>query len=108
MFFDFDKSDITPEAAAILDRAAQAYQQTGQSSVEIDGHTDTTGSATYNQALSVRRAEAVKAYMANKGIPANQMTTRGFGFTRLLVDTPLGVREPQNRRAEIIFGRGSN
>jgi outer membrane protein OmpA-like peptidoglycan-associated protein len=108
VFFDWDKSDITPEAAAILDRAAEAYVQTGQSSVVIDGHTDTSGSAAYNMRLSQRRADAVKAYMAGKGIAESQMTTRGFGFTRLLVDTPLGVREPQNRRAEITFGQPSN
>jgi outer membrane protein OmpA-like peptidoglycan-associated protein len=108
VFFDWDKYDITPEAAAILDRAAEAYMQTGQSSVVIDGHTDTSGSAKYNQGLSERRANAVKAYMAGKGIAESQMTTRGFGFNRLLVDTPLGVREPQNRRAEVIFGQPTN
>jgi len=108
VFFDWDRQEITPEAAAILDRAAEAYVQTGQSSVVIDGHTDTSGPAAYNQKLSERRADAVKAYMAGKGISESQMTTRGFGFNRLLVDTPLGVREPQNRRAEVVFGTPTN
>jgi outer membrane protein OmpA-like peptidoglycan-associated protein len=104
VFFDWDKYDITPEAAAILDRAAEAYMQTGQTSVVLAGHTDTSGRASYNMGLSQRRADAVKAYMASKGITDSAMTTQAFGQTRLLVETPDGVREPQNRRAEITFG----
>jgi outer membrane protein OmpA-like peptidoglycan-associated protein len=78
--------------------------QTGQTAVAIAGHTDTSGSAAYNMGLSIRRADAVKAYMAGKGIADSAMVTKGFGETNLLVQTADGVREPQNRRAEITFG----
>lgn len=103
VFFDWDKSLITVEAAQILERAAQQYAATGQTSVEIAGHTDTSGTASYNMALGQRRADAVKAYLATKGVPETAMVTQSFGETRLLVETADGVREPQNRRAEITF-----
>src|SRR3546814_5550759 len=61
MFFDWDKADVTPEAASILDNAAAAYQQTGQASVMLAGHADKSGSDQYNVGLSQRRAEAAKA-----------------------------------------------
>jgi outer membrane protein OmpA-like peptidoglycan-associated protein len=107
VFFDWDKSDITSEAASILDNAAAAYQQTGSASIVLAGHTDKSGSDQYNQGLSQRRADAVKAYLAGKGIPDGAMTTEAFGESRPLVETADGVREPQNRRVEITFGPGS-
>jgi outer membrane protein OmpA-like peptidoglycan-associated protein/uncharacterized protein YhjY with autotransporter beta-barrel domain len=103
VFFDWDKSLITAEAAQILERAAEQYAATGQTRVEIAGHTDTSGTATYNMALGQRRADAVRAYLATKGVPEGAMVTQSFGETRLLVETADGVREPQNRRAEITF-----
>ena len=104
MFFDWDRSVITAEAAAILDRAAAQYAATGQTSVVLAGHTDKSGTESYNQALSQRRADAVKRYMVGKGVADNVITTEAFGETRPLVDTADGVREPQNRRVEITFG----
>ena len=107
VFFDWDKSDITPEAAAILDNAAAAYAQTGRASVMLAGHADKSGSDAYNVALSQRRADAVKAYLAGKGIADGAITTQAFGESRPLVETADGVREPQNRRVEITYGPGS-
>ena len=104
VFFDWDRSVVTPEAAAVLDRAAAQYAATGQTSVVLAGHTDKSGTESYNQALSQRRADAVKRYMVGKGIADNSVTTEAFGETRPLVDTADGVREPQNRRVEITFG----
>jgi len=104
VFFDWDRSVITPEAAAILDRAADQYAATGQTSVTLAGHADKSGKADYNVALSQRRADAVKAYMTGKGVAAGVITTEAFGESRPLVDTADGVREPQNRRVEITFG----
>ncbi len=104
VFFDWDRSVITPEAAAILDRAADQYASTGQTSVTLAGHADKSGKADYNQALSQRRADAVKDYMTRKGVAPGVITTEAFGETRPLVDTADGVREPQNRRVEITFG----
>jgi outer membrane protein OmpA-like peptidoglycan-associated protein len=107
VFFDWDKADITPEAMGILDNAAAAYQQTGQASVMLAGHADRSGSASYNVGLSQRRADAVRSYLAGKGIPDTAISTEAFGESRPLVETADGVREPQNRRVEITFGPGS-
>ena len=107
VFFDWDKSDITPEAASILDNAAAAYQQNGQASVMLAGHADKSGSDKYNLGLSQRRADSVKAYLAGKGVPEAALSTEAFGESRPLVETADGVREPQNRRVEITFGPGS-
>jgi len=104
VFFDWDRSVITPEAAAILDRAADQYAATGQTSVTLAGHADKSGKPDYNVALSQRRADAVKSYMTGKGVAAGVISTEAFGESRPLVDTADGVREPQNRRVEITFG----
>jgi outer membrane protein OmpA-like peptidoglycan-associated protein/opacity protein-like surface antigen len=103
VFFDWDKSNITAEAAAILDRAAEQYMATGQTSVALAGHADRSGKDDYNLRLSQRRADAVKAYLAGKGVPESAMVTEAFGESRPLVETADGVREPQNRRVEITF-----
>ena len=104
VFFDWDKSLVTAEAAAVLDRAAEQYAATGQTSVSLAGHADKSGTDAYNVGLSQRRADAVKAYMASKGVPDGVITTEAFGESRPLVETADGVREPQNRRVEITFG----
>ncbi len=69
----------------------------------VTGHTDTVGTAAYNQALSERRATSVKAALVADGVAAGEITTIGVGKTGLLVPTADGVREPQNRRAEIVL-----
>ena len=104
IFFDWDRSVITPEAAAILDRAAEQYAATGQTSVMLAGYADKSGKPDYNMALSQRRADAAKRYMAGKGVAEGVINTEAFGETHPLVDTADGVREPQNRRVEITFG----
>ena len=107
VFFDWDRDEITPQAAAILDNAASAYQTCGQAQVMIAGHADRSGSDQYNVGLSQRRAANVRSYLAGRGIPDGVMTTEAFGESRPLVETADGVREPQNRRVEITFGPGS-
>jgi outer membrane protein OmpA-like peptidoglycan-associated protein/opacity protein-like surface antigen len=107
VFFDWDKDEITPQAAGILDNAAGAYQQTGRASVTLAGHADRSGSDAYNVGLSQRRANNVRSYLAGRGVPDGSITTEAFGESRPLVDTADGVREPQNRRVEITFGPGS-
>ncbi len=104
VFFDWDRSIVTTEAMQILDRAAEQYAATGQTSVALAGHADKSGKDDYNVRLSQRRADAVKAYLATKGVPDGVITTEAFGESRPLVDTADGVREPQNRRVEITFG----
>jgi OOP family OmpA-OmpF porin len=105
VFFDWNKSDITAEASSILDNAANAFATTGQARVQLAGHADKSGSDSYNVGLSQRRADAVKAYMAGKGVPETAVATEAFGESKPLVDTADGVREPQNRRVEITYAR---
>ena len=69
----------------------------------MNGYTDTSGTHQYNQGLSVRRARAVQAELIKDGVPQSAITIQGFGDTQLLVPTGPGVREPQNRRVEIVI-----
>jgi len=107
VFFEWNKSDITAEAASILDNAVTAYGDCGQAQVMLAGYTDTSGTPKYNLGLSQRRADAVSAYVTSKGIPAGVVTSKAFGETNLRVQTADGVRELQNRRVEITYGPGS-
>jgi opacity protein-like surface antigen len=101
VFFDFNKSNLTAEAQAVVAEAAEAYKTTGSVRVEVVGHTDTVGSASYNQQLSERRAASVAAELTRLGVPSDAITTEGRGFSDPMVPTGPGVREPQNRRAVI-------
>ncbi len=107
VFFDWDKSDITPEASSILDNAISNYQNCGNAQVMLAGHADRSGSASYNVGLSQRRADSVKAYFTAHGIPAGVISTEAFGESRPRVATADGVRELQNRRVEVTYGPGS-
>lgn len=100
VFFDWNKSNITPAADRTISDAVKAWGKAVQ--YKVVGHTDTSGSAAYNKKLSVRRAEAVKKSLVAKGIPAKAVATEGKGDTQLLVQTGKNVREPSNRRAQII------
>jgi OmpA-OmpF porin, OOP family len=103
VFFDWDKYNITPEGERIIEVAAQQYKAGGSVRLQVTGYTDTTGSAGYNQRLSERRANAVAGRLAALGVARSDMAVSGRGFNDLRVPTPLGVREPQNRRVEILF-----
>lgn len=103
VFFDWDRADLTDRARQIIAEAASASQRVAVTRIEVSGHTDTTGSAAYNQTLSVRRAETVAVELVRLGVPRAAITTQGFGFSRPLVATGPNVREPQNRRVEIIL-----
>lgn len=107
VFFDFDRSDLTPEASSILSNAVTAYTNCGNARVMLAGHTDRSGSAQYNMALAERRNTSVRGYMTSRGIPAGQISGQAFGESQPRVPTADGVREPQNRRVEITYGPGS-
>ena len=107
VFFEWDKSDVTPEAASILDNAVAAYGDCGQAQVMLAGHADKSGTPKYNLGLSQRRNDAVQAYLTSKGIPGGVITTKAFGESAPRVETADGVRELQNRRVEITYGPGS-
>ncbi len=103
VFFDFDSAVIRPEAEPILDRAAKDYRQYGFARIKLVGHADRAGPDWYNDRLSLRRAEAVRKALAARGVPADAMVTIGKGEREPLVPTDDGVREPQNRRVEILI-----
>ena len=107
VFFEWDKSDITPEAASILDNAVTQYQSCGNAQVMLAGHADRSGSASYNVGLSQRRADSVKGYLTAHGITDGVIQTQAFGESRPRVETADGVREVQNRRVEVTYGPGS-
>ena len=103
VFFDWDKYNITAEGMQILEAAAAHYKAGGAVQIQVTGYTDLTGSPGYNQRLSERRANAVATVLERLGIPRNEMIVAGRGMNDPRVPTPLGVREPQNRRVEIVF-----
>jgi outer membrane protein OmpA-like peptidoglycan-associated protein len=102
VFFDWDKATLTDRARQIIKDAADNSTRVQYTRIEVNGYTDTSGTPAYNQKLSVRRAQAVAAELTRNGVPASAITIQGFGDTRLLVATGPNVREPQNRRVEII------
>jgi OOP family OmpA-OmpF porin len=108
VFFDFDKSNLTAEAQSVVSEAVKTAKQNGFVKVMVTGHTDTVGSDQYNQALSERRADAVKDEMVRQGMDGNSIAIAGKSFHDPLVPTGPGVREPQNRRAVIDLGAGAN
>ena len=103
VFFDWDKYSLTDRARQIIREAAENSTRVQYTRIEVNGYTDTSGTPKYNLGLSIRRANAVKAELIKDGVPAAAITTQGFGDTHLLVPTGPGVREPQNRRVEIII-----
>ncbi|MGZ8995179.1 MAG: OmpA family protein [Rhodospirillales bacterium] len=105
VFFGLNESKLTPEAEDVVAKAAQQFKETGAARIVAAGHTDTTGSAAYNQRLSERRAEAVADELVRLGVPATAIATVGEGQENLLVPTGDGVNEPQNRRVEIVSER---
>jgi OOP family OmpA-OmpF porin len=103
VFFDFDSSQLTADAQSIVATAAADALAGGSPSLNVTGHTDRSGSDAYNQALSIRRATAVQNALIAGGVPAGIIVIRGAGESEPLVPTADGVREPQNRRVEIVI-----
>lgn len=101
VFFGFNKANLTAEASRVVADAAAAAKEFGSASIVVVGHTDTVGSNAYNDALSMRRSQAVKDGLAGHGIPASAISTAGRGESELMVQTGDAVKEPQNRRATI-------
>ena len=108
VFFDFNKSDLAPQARDIVDTAAKNARATKVTQLTVTGHTDTVGSDAYNMRLSRRRAESVAARLEKDGIASSQIEIVAKGKRDLLVPTADGVREPQNRRVQIVYSRGAN
>src|SRR4051812_48681224 len=103
VFFDWDRSNLSAQAQATIQQAAAAFKSRGSARVTATGHTDTSGPESYNMALSLRRANSVKAELVRQGVPADAIAVVGRGESQPLVATGDGVREPQNRRVEIVM-----
>jgi OmpA-OmpF porin, OOP family len=99
--FDFDKSVVKPEGKVVLDRLADQAKSMNLEVIIAVGHADWTGPEAYNQKLSERRAEAVKAYLVSKGIPAGKIHTEGKGETQPVADNKTREGRAQNRRVEV-------
>jgi OmpA-OmpF porin, OOP family len=103
VFFDWDKYNLTDRARQIVAEAAANSTKVQYTKIEVNGYTDTSGTPKYNMGLSIRRANTVAAELVKDGVPKAAIAIQGFGQTHLLVPTADGVREPQNRRVEIII-----
>ncbi len=103
VFFDWDRADLTTRARQIVAQAAEASARTQTTRIEVDGYTDLSGTALYNRRLSIRRAESVQSELVRDGVPQREIAIYGYGETNPLVQTAQGVREPQNRRVEIVL-----
>ena len=102
VFFDWDKATLTPEGDRLIQLAADAFKQGGSPRIDLTGYTDTSGSVKYNLGLSRRRADAVRNRLLKLGVRADAITVTGRGKENLRVPTADNVREPQNRRVEIV------
>jgi len=109
VLFDFDKSVIKPEGRSKLDELAGKVKGINLEVVIAIGHADSIGSDEYNQRLSVRRAEAVKAYMVSKGLEANRVYTEGKGEKQPVASNKTAEGRAKNRRTEIeVIGTRKN
>ena len=99
--FDFAKSDLKPEGKASLDALITKIKGINLEVAIAVGHTDSVGSDAYNQALSLARAESVKAYLVSQGIPAARIRTDGKGESQPVADNATAAGRAKNRRVEI-------
>ena len=103
VYFNFDRSDLEASAEPIIKQAAGDAKNGKVTRIAVTGYTDLAGTAQYNQRLSERRAESVRAELVKLGVPNDEIVTVGRGKTDPIVPTADGVREPRNRRVEIVM-----
>ena len=101
VLFDFDKSNVKPEAAAILDRLVAFMKENSDKKANLSGHTDNVGTDAYNQALSERRVASVKDYVVGKGVDGGRVSGQGFGESKPIADNKTAEGRSKNRRVEI-------
>ena len=105
-YFDFDKSTLKAEGKAKLDELADKLGQVNVETIVATGHTDSVGADAYNQALSVRRANAVKAYLVSKGVAAERVLVEGKGEAQPVASNATKAGRAQNRRVGVEVGGG--
>ena len=101
VLFDFDKSNIKPQAAGILDRLVTFMNQNKASRVNFAGYTDNVGTEAYNQALSERRVNSTRDYIVKKGVDGSRISGQGFGESKPIADNKTTDGRAKNRRVEI-------
>lgn len=101
VFFDWGKNELSGDAKSELDKVAAEYAARGSGRVVLAAYTDRSGDARANVAVSRKRGELVKAYLADKGVPTGAIRVQAYGENRPYVATEDGVREVQNRRVDI-------
>jgi outer membrane protein OmpA-like peptidoglycan-associated protein len=107
VLFDFDRSDIRADAEAVLRQVVDSLNKRFRGrAIQVDGHTDSQGSDAYNDSLSVRRAEAVKQWLAGHGIAASRIATHGYGETEPVASNASEDRRQRNRRVVIGVSKG--
>jgi peptidoglycan-associated lipoprotein len=106
IFFDFNRSEIRPDAREVLARKADVLNQFPEIAIRIEGHADERGTVEYNLALGERRAQAAKDYLANAGIDPSRMATISYGEERPAVDESNESAWSQNRRDEFVITSG--
>ena len=99
--FATDQDQVIPPFYATLDSVAIVLNKFNKTLVDVDGHTDSTGSAAHNQALSERRAQSVANYLAGRGVDPRRMSAVGYGFTRPIASNDTEIGRAENRRVEI-------
>jgi OOP family OmpA-OmpF porin len=105
--FDFNSAEIRPDSQPILDEAVLLLGDNREVDIVAEGHTDALGTAEYNQALSVRRAESVYRYLVNRGIAPERLTVVGFGETQPVASNDTEAGRAQNRRVELRVRNGA-
>lgn len=103
VYFDYDKANLTPQASTLIQEAASRALQNDIETVVVSGNTDTSGSSAYNQALSERRARVVREALVANGVSADRIRSEAYGESNLAKATADGVREPLNRRSEVVI-----
>ena len=101
VYFDYNKSNLTSEAATLIDEASGRALQHNVGSVVVQGNTDTSGSSSYNQRLSEKRGKVVRDALVTEGLDAGDITVEAYGENNLAKPTPDGTREPLNRRSDV-------
>ena len=101
--FDTNRADVKPQFQPVLGQLAQSIQQYPGTVVQVEGHTDSVGSASYNQTLSENRAGAVRSYLIQRGVEANRLAAVGYGLTRPVADNSTAAGRAQNRRVEVLI-----
>ena len=103
VLFAFDKSNLSDDAKISLDKLVKVLNSYPDTNIEVQGHTDSKGSGSYNQTLSEQRAGTVSSYLKNKDITASRVTIKGFGETLPKYDNATADGRTQNRRVEFLI-----